>query len=76
MRNWRSFYEILKFPLEIILIAFIMLGTGNLLTNPALGISAYITSEYVRAAAEMFMTGGRFVIVCFPLVFLIRLVTR
>ncbi len=76
MRNWRSFYEILKFPLEIIFIACIMCGAGNLLTNPALGISAYVTDDYVRAAAEILMVTGRFIIVCFPLIFLIRLVTR
>lgn len=76
MRNWRSFYEILRFPLEILFIAAIMTGLGNMLTNPALGLSAYVTNEYVRAAAEVAITSGRFLIVCFPLLFMIRFVTR
>ena len=76
MRNWRSFYEILRFPLEVILFAVITGGIGNLLTNPALGISAYVTNDYVRAVAEILLQTGRFIIVYFPFIFMIRLVTR
>lgn len=76
MRNWRSYYEILRFPLEVIFVAVFISGLGNLLTNPALGISAYITNDYVRAAAEMLLQAGRFIIVYFPFIFMIRLVTR
>lgn len=76
MRNWRSFYEILKFPLEIVFIAVLMGGIGNILSNPALGISAYITNDYIRGAAEILLQSGRFIVVYFPFIFMIRLVTR
>ena len=76
MRNWRSFYEILRFPLEIVFFAVFLCGIANIITNPALGAAGYITNETVKAVAEIFMASGRFLIVCFPFIFLLRLVTR
>lgn len=76
MRNWRSFYEVLKYPLEVLLIGVIMVGIGNLVTNPVFGISDVVTNTYVKAAVEMFSRIGQFIIVNFPLLFLIRISAR
>ena len=76
MKNWRSYYEILKFPLEILFIACVMTGIGHLMTDPYLGLSSYLPSAYLRAAGEMITTAGRFILVNFPAFFMIRLVTR
>ncbi|MDO4414908.1 MAG: PTS transporter subunit EIIC [Erysipelotrichaceae bacterium] len=76
MRNWRSYYEILKFPLEMVFMAVILGGIGNILTNPALGISAYVTNDYVKATAEVLLQSGRYIVVYFPFIFMLRLVTR
>lgn len=76
MRNWYSFYEILKFPLEILLFAVVLAGTGNLLTNPNLFYSGYITNQYVLMIGEIILRTGNFLITNFPLLFLIRLSAR
>jgi len=76
MRNWHSFYEILKFPLEIIFFAVIIAGTGNLITNPAFGIADFINNDYIILLAEILQRTGQFLLVNFPLLFLIRLVAR
>lgn len=76
MRNWHSFFEILKFPLEVIFFAVIIAGIGNLLTSPAVGIVNLITSDYILLAAEIMQRAGQFMIVNFPLLFLIRLSAR
>ena len=47
MRNWHSLFEILKFPLEVVFLAMMIMGLGNLLTNPAFGIGAAINNDLV-----------------------------
>lgn len=76
MKTWRGLFEIVKFPIEVLFIAFILSGTGNLLTNSIFGIDALINNNYVRMFAEVLMKSGQFIIVNFPFLFLIRLVAR
>jgi phosphotransferase system glucose/maltose/N-acetylglucosamine-specific IIC component len=76
MRNWHSLFEILKFPLEVVFLAMMIMGLGNLLTNPAFGIGAAINNDLVTKIGEMLVQTGRFLIVNFPLLFMIRLSAR
>lgn len=76
MRNWHSLYEILTFPIGILFFAFALLGIGNILTNSAFSAFFTIHSDLVMVLAEAMMRIGSFLIVNFPLMFLIRLVTR
>ena len=76
MRNWHSLYEILTFPIGVIMLAVFLMGTGNLLTNPAYSMFINIQSDAVLLTAEALVRVGSFLIVNFPLIFLIRLVTR
>ncbi len=76
MRNWHSLFEILKLPLEIVFLAMILMGLGNILTNPAFGVSDAINNDVVAKIAEMFIYTGRFLVVNFPLLFLVRLSAR
>lgn len=76
MKNWRGFFEIVKFPIEVLFIAFILSGVGNILTNSVFGLDALINNDYVRMFAEVLMKSGQFIIVNFPFLFLIRLVAR
>ena len=55
MRNWHSLFEILRFPLEIVFLATILMGFGNLLSNPAFGIVKAINNENVTKVAEIFI---------------------
>lgn len=76
MRYWRSLYEILAFPIEVLLFAFAILGIGNLLTNEAFSFIINIDNEFVLLLAECMVRVGSFLIVQFPFLFLLRLVTR
>ena len=76
MSRWNSFYEILKYPLEVLFFAYAMIGVCNLITNPVFGISYLITNEYVQAVAELIIRAAQFIIVNFPFLFLIRLAAR
>nr|MCR4951497.1 PTS transporter subunit EIIC [Solobacterium sp.] len=76
MRNWRSLFEILKYPLEIIFAAVIMIGAGNLITNQTYGTALIYNNDYLFAAAEIMIRTGQFIIVHFPFLFLIRLSAR
>ncbi len=76
MKNWRRLFEIVRFPIEVLFVAFILTGVGNVLTNNIFGIVYLIDNDYVKMIAEICMKSGQFVIVNFPLLFLIRLVAR
>ena len=76
MRNWHSLYEIFTFPIGILFFACAILGIGNLLTNSAFSAFYTINNEVVILLAEAMMKIGSFLIVNFPLIFLIRVVTR
>jgi PTS system maltose and glucose-specific IIC component len=76
MRGWHSLFEILRFPLEMIFLASLMLGLGNLLTNPAFALASYIDNSAVAVSADMLMQTGRFILVNFPFLILVRLSAR
>lgn len=76
MKSLHSFFEIVRFPLEVIFLASMMLSLGNALTNPAFGIPAVIDNAYFLKTAELLMRTGQFLIINFPLVLMIRLSAR
>lgn len=76
MRNLHSFFEILKFPIEVIFISFAMMCIGNLITNPALGLTTIIHYNSVQMLGDVLLQTGRFLIVNFPLLIMIRMVAR
>ncbi len=76
MRNWRSLFEILKSPLEIIFVAVMLAGAGNLIGSPIFGLVTVFENDYVLAAGEILTRLGQFLLVHFPFLFLIRLSAR
>ena len=76
MQNWHSLYEILQFPIRVILFAVFLLGTGNLLVNDAFSMFISVDNQIVLLLAQAMIRLGTMVIVNYPLIFLIRLVTR
>lgn len=76
MRNWHSLYEILFFPIGVLFFAVAMLGIGNLLVNPVFSAFYTVRGDGILILAEAMMRIGTFLIVNFPLLFLIRIVTR
>lgn len=76
IRNWHALYEILRFPLEVVFFAFILLGTGNLIINPAFGITTVVDNTALVMFGEIMQRTGSFLIVNFPLLMLFRMVAR
>lgn len=76
MRSWQSFYEILKFPLCVIFFAVCLIGSGNLLTNSVYGVAGLFDNETVISLGELLIKIGQFLVVNFPLLFIVRLCTR
>ncbi|MBQ2688900.1 MAG: hypothetical protein IJG05_02360 [Solobacterium sp.] len=76
MRNWHSLYEILKFPIGVLLFATFLTGIGNLLTNTAFDSLFVIENTYVLRTAEALQRTGAFLIVNFPVLFLLSMVAR
>lgn len=76
MKSWRSLYEILVFPLGIMVFAYALVGIGNILTNEAFASLFVVRNEIILMIAEACGRVGRFIIVYYPLIFLIRIVAK
>ena len=76
MRGWHSLYEILAFPIGVLIFAIFLLGLGNIMVNPAFNYLIQINDDYIILFAEAIARIGQFLVVNFPLLFLIRLVTK
>ncbi|MBR4457254.1 MAG: hypothetical protein IKS32_13705 [Solobacterium sp.] len=76
MRNYRSLYEILLFPISVLYFAVFLLGAGNLITNEAYSYLININSDFLHLVADCMIRVATFLIANFPLLFLIRLSAR
>ena len=76
MRNYRSLYEILLFPISVLYFAVFLLGLGNILTNETFSYIINIHNDFILLAAECMTRIGSFLIMQFPLIFLFRLSAR
>ena len=76
MRNYRSLYEMLLFPISVLYFATFLLGLGNIITNETFSYIINIDNDFVQLAAECMSRIGNFLLVQFPLIFLIRLSAR
>lgn len=76
MRLWRSFFEILQFPLKVVFLGIFAYGIGNILINPAFSSLFVIKNDVVILIAELLMRIGSLIIINSPLIFLLRSVNR
>ena len=76
MRNYRSLYEMLLFPISVLYFATFLLGLGNIITNETFSYIINIDNDFVELAADCMSRIGSFLIVQFPLIFLFRLSAR
>lgn len=76
MRFWHSLYDLLKVPLEVILIGVTMMGIGNLVLNNAFSTLYVITQPAVIRTAEILQRIGMFLVSNFPLLLMMRIVTK
>lgn len=76
MRFWHSLYELFKGPIEAVFIGVILMGIGNLATNNAFSTLYTITNPVILNIATIMSRTGMFIVVNFPLFFMMRIVTR
>lgn len=76
MRFWHSLYDLLKVPLEVIFIGITMMGIGNLVLNNAFSSLYVITQPAVIRIAEILQRTGMFLVINFPFLLMIRIVTK
>ena len=76
MKLWRSFLEILQFPLKVIMLGIVLYGIGNILVNQAFSSLFVIKNEVVILFAELFMRIGSLIITYMPFIVLLRSVNR
>lgn len=76
MKRWHTFLEVLQFPLKMLFLAVVLLGIGNLITNPVFSSYWIIENQYIILFAEAFTRIGSFLMIYFPFFFFLRLVSR
>lgn len=76
MKRWHAFYEALQLPLKMLFLAILFLGIGNLITNQVFSPYWTIDNQYVILFAEAITRIGTFLVVYFPFIFFLRLVSR
>lgn len=76
MRRFNSLFEILKFPLKVLFIAYIIMGLGMLMQNENFAIFYTINNSFILMLSELMVQIGAFVVVNFPLLVIIKLVSR
>lgn len=76
MKRWHTFYEVLQLPLKMLFLAILFLGIGNLITNPVFSPYWSIDNQYVILFAEAISKIGNFLVIYFPFIFFLRLVSR
>jgi len=73
MRRWRSYMEIISFPIKIVFLATILLGMSSLVLNPNF-ITLVGSQASLTIGAQVLKYIASTIIVALPLVFLLRVV--
>ena len=75
-KRYDFFIDVAQFPLVTLLIAVILLGTGNILVNPSTAILWKPTNHYVILASACLRMFGGAIVMLFPLSVLIALLNK
>ena len=76
MRRFSSLYEILKFPLKVLLLAYVIMGLGMLIQTENFAVFYTINNSIILLLSEVMVRLGAFVVVNFPMLIMIKLVSR
>lgn len=75
-KRYDFFIDVAQFPIIALLIAVILLGTGNVLVNPNAALFWKVSSEYVVLASSFLRMLGGTIIITLPLGLLIALLSK
>ena len=76
MNKLNSLVDILRYPLKILFVGYIMLGLGLFLQNDNFAVFYTITNPILVITSEFMVEVGAFIVRNFPLFFLIKYVSR
>ena len=76
MKKYNTLFELLKFPLKLILFGYIMLGISTFLLGDNFSILYTITNPLLLTFLDLLGKSGSFIILNAPLIILIKLVSR
>ena len=76
MQKWNSFYDIFQFPLKVLFIGLLLLTFSSIVLNPNLEIFYVIDNEYVILTAHLIKNLANFIILNFPFIVLVKMVSR
>ena len=74
--KWHSLFELLIFPIGILMCATVLVGVSNLITSSTFAVFYSVQNDLVIVIAEALSKVGTFLIVNFPLIFLLRIVAK
>ena len=76
MKKFNTLFELLKFPIKLLLIGYILFGIGTLLLGDNFSIFYNIENQIIVVILEIFIKIGSFIILNFPLLIIIKAVSR
>ncbi|MBR2809593.1 MAG: hypothetical protein IKE33_05175 [Erysipelotrichaceae bacterium] len=76
MKKWNRLYDVMRSPIKLLVVAFMMVGLGSFVQNPNLNVFYTFRNSYVIIISEAIRQLGEVIILNFPLIVLIRLVSR
>ena len=76
MKKFNTLFELLKFPLKLLLLGYILLGLSTFLLGNNFSILYTINNPIILSILDLCRKIGSFIIVNFPLILVIKLVSR
>ena len=76
MRRWKTFFEIVLFPIKVLVIGFVLLGIGEFLVNENFALFYTITNQYILILSRLLILTGRFIIANFPILLVLKFVSK
>lgn len=76
MKRWNNLLNTMRFPIKLILIAFLLIELGSIIQNRNVNIFYTINNTTMVMISEILIKLGEAIVVNFPLIVIIRFVSR
>lgn len=76
MKRWNTLLNTMRFPIKLILLAFILIELGSIIQNRNVNIFYTINNSTMTIISEILIKLGEVIVVNFPLIVIVRFVSR
>ncbi|MDY6063197.1 MAG: hypothetical protein SPI53_05370 [Erysipelotrichaceae bacterium] len=76
MKRWNSIFDIMRFPIKLLLLAFIFVEFGKIITDKSVNIFYSLDNVYIKFLSQSLIQIGQAVISNFPLIVIVRIASR